>query len=294
MLHAELHGKLSSDIGDGAERLEDVLTSTVFGTLFAASAWDVIAEWLSRARRGPHTLPPFRSSYELTDYWFWPWLHNAEPDLVVQLGATLVVIEAKYFSSKSGSSTSADDVDPSDQLVREWRAIGPTADASRYDPRLRDLVTEPTTPRLLIYLVRRSRYAREVAELEQSLAQEPAASMYLLTWEDLDEVLASRLHIRWANDLHRYLARRRVTAFRGFGRAFTAAPSNHLLVWTQQRTRTSPSFVDVMPRQPAIALLARRTSSFVSDRGGWSRAVRAEAARLLHQLANRPIRFPEH
>jgi hypothetical protein len=43
-------------------------------------------------------------SAEANDYWFWPWLDNAEPDLVVQLGTTLVVIEAKYL----------------------WRAIGPT------------------------------------------------------------------------------------------------------------------------------------------------------------------------
>lgn len=52
MLYAELHGKLSADIGDDAERREDVLTSTVLGTLFTAGAWDVLVEWLSRARRG--------------------------------------------------------------------------------------------------------------------------------------------------------------------------------------------------------------------------------------------------
>lgn len=108
MLHAELHGKLSSDIGDGAERLEDVLTSTVFGTLFAANAWDVITDWLSRARRGTNAVDPLQTC-DATDYWFWPWLDNAEPDLVLRLGTTVVVVEAKYFSGKSSSAKSTGD-----------------------------------------------------------------------------------------------------------------------------------------------------------------------------------------
>lgn len=293
MLHAELHGKLSSDVGDGAERLEDVLTSTVFGTLFAASAWHVVTDWLSRARRGADMIPPVESGNDATDYWFWPWLGTAEPDLVVRLGSTLVVIEAKYFSGKSGSSTPAEDADSTDQLVREWRAVGIAADSSGYDPRLRELVTEPATRRILIYLVRRSRYARELAELEQSLAQSPGASMYLLTWEDLDEVLAPHTHVRWANELSRYLERRRLSAFRGFRRAFASVPSKLLRAWKSQRTRTSPSFICVIPRQPAIALLAHRSSCFAPARG-WSHAVRPATTSLLHQLANRPRRFPEH
>jgi hypothetical protein len=220
-------------------------------------------------------------------------LGTAEPDLVVRLGATLVVIEAKYFSGKSGSSTPTEIADSTDQLVREWRAIGTAADSSSYDPRLRELVTEPTTRRILVYLVRRSRYAREVAELEHSLAQAPGASMYLLTWEDLDEVLAPHLHVRWARELSRYLERRRVSAFRGFRRAFASTPSKLLPAWNPQRTRTSPSFIDVIPCQPAIALLAHRSSRFAPARG-WSHAVHPAATPLLHQLANRPSRFPEH
>lgn len=293
MLHAELHGKLSSDIGDGAERLEDVLTSTVFGTLFAANAWHVVTDWLSRARRGADMIPPVESGHDATDYWFWPWLGTAEPDLVVRLGETLVVIEAKYLSGKSGSSTPTAVADSSDQLVREWRAVGIAADSSGYDPRLRELVADPATRRILVYLVRRSRYAREIAELEQSLAQAPGASMYLLTWEDLDEVLAPHLHVRWASELSRYLERRRISAFRGFGRAFTSAPSKILRAWKPHRTRTSPSFIDVIPRQPTLALLAQRTSRFAPARS-WSHAVRLATTPLLQQLANRLSRFSEH
>lgn len=293
MLHAELHGKLSSDIGDGADRLEDVLTSTVFGTLFAAGAWSVVTDWLSRARRGTDMIYPIEYSHDVTDYWFWPWLGTAEPDLVVRIGATLVVIEAKYLSGKSGSSTPTEVADSSDQLVREWHAIGIAADSSGYDPRLRELVTEPATRRILVYLVRRSRYARESAELEQSMAQAPGASMYLLTWEDLDEVLAPQLHVRWASELSRYLERRRVSAFRGFSRAFAYTPSALLHTWKSQRTRTSPSFIDVIPHQPMIKQLAHRSSRFTPARG-WPHAVSPATVPLLQQLANRPSRFPEH
>jgi hypothetical protein len=107
-------------------------------------------------------------------------------------------------------------------------------------------------------------------------------------------VLATRLDVRWAGELRRYLERRRLAAFRGFGHTFTAAPSKRLHAWKLQRTRAIPSFVDVMPLQPAIALLARRTSSFAPERADWSRAVRPKATPLLQQLANRPTRFPEH
>src|SRR5687768_16534902 len=102
MLHAELHGKLTEDTAD-AERREDVLTSTVFGTLFVASAWNDLCEWFGRARR-VRQAPELRASASgARDYWFWPRLHGAEPDLVVRLGDLLVVVEAKYYSGKSGS-----------------------------------------------------------------------------------------------------------------------------------------------------------------------------------------------
>lgn len=44
MLHAELHGKLD-DTASGLERREDILTSTVFGTLLVAGATEVLVDW---------------------------------------------------------------------------------------------------------------------------------------------------------------------------------------------------------------------------------------------------------
>ena len=45
------------------------------------------------------------------DYWFWPRLREAEPDIVLEVGATLIVID----SGKSGGATA-----PSTRLPRPW------------------------------------------------------------------------------------------------------------------------------------------------------------------------------
>lgn len=296
MLYAELHGKLSSEIGD-AERREDVLTSTVFGTLFAASAWNVVIEWLSKAGRAGSDPPLVPSDASMGDYWFWPRLDNAEPDLVVRLGHLLVVVEAKDHSGKSGTLMASEDPteDPADQLVREWRACSPAADMSHYDPRLRAVLEAPATERILIYLVRRSRFAREHDALEDSMAQVPDARMYLLTWEDLDEVLSTCLHIRWANDLRRYLQRRDVSAFRGFAQCVSSSPLHTLHAWTRDRSPARPDFVRAFQRLrlTSFVALASRPSTFAHEVRGWKSVMSAESLTLIRRLSTHPSRFPE-
>ncbi len=49
MLYAELHGKLDDTALD-LERREDILTSTVFGTLLVAGATKVLVKWFNSAR----------------------------------------------------------------------------------------------------------------------------------------------------------------------------------------------------------------------------------------------------
>jgi hypothetical protein len=294
MLHAELHGKLASDIGD-AERREDVLTSTVFGTLFTANAWDILVEWFLKARRAG-TAPPFPSRADVGDYWFWPRLQDAEPDLLVHVANLLVIIEAKYYSGKSGSTplpTSPNPVnEDKDQLVREWHACSPTAETSKYDPMLRAAVERCT--RVLLYLVRRSRIAPERDALEESAARVPDAQMYLLTWEDLDEVLATRLHIRWANDLHQYLQRRDLGAFRGFNRTLRREGMGPLLqVWAGGRAPTGfPN--TIRESQPLLlARLASRPSALSNPSLDWKRFAAPENLGRLKLLAMRSSRFPE-
>ncbi|MCH8130685.1 MAG: hypothetical protein IIC70_12405, partial [Acidobacteria bacterium] len=106
MLHALLHGKLDEKTPE-PERLEDALTSTVFGTLVLADAGDVLADWLGRARRVDGGRRPVKDR-RINGVWFWPQLALAEPDVVLRLGDELFVIEAKYRSDRHDAPPDAD------------------------------------------------------------------------------------------------------------------------------------------------------------------------------------------
>ena len=83
MLKAELYGKLSGKSPEAIRnRLEDALTSNVFGGLLYADAQGVLTRWLRGARSLTRdTLgqrPGFSVSGQLTLH-FWPWLAGVEP-----------------------------------------------------------------------------------------------------------------------------------------------------------------------------------------------------------------------
>jgi len=235
VLHAELHGKVAPDADDIARR-EDVLTSTVFGTLFIADAWGVLLEWLKLAKPigGARALVPPTITSPRT-YWFWPRLMGAtEPDVLLRAGEMLVLIEAKYLSGKSGTGVAA--VIPqsgleevTDQLVREWNACSRSADMQGYPNDLREAIK--SCARVLVYLVRRSSLAKAIRAVRDSANLVDDASMHILTWEDLDDVLASQ-GTRWAKELRAYLHRRGVAAFRGFRCDVPQSPVGKLSGWS--------------------------------------------------------------
>ena len=115
MLHALLHGKLDLELPE-PHRREDALTSIVFGTLRMVEAWDVLASWLD-------VEPLSRGQEGTVECWFWPRLAGAvEPDVVLRLGDTLVVVEAKYRSGRHDLSLDEADERPSDQIERQYKA----------------------------------------------------------------------------------------------------------------------------------------------------------------------------
>ena len=135
MLHALLHGKLDLELPE-PHRREDALTSIVFGTLRMVEAWDVLANWLD--------VEPLSSGQEGTvACWFWPRLAGAvEPDVVLRLGDTLVVVEAKYRSGRHDLSL--------DEGVVARIVTGPH-DANRQDPH-RPMRYDTGRPRAVIRL----------------------------------------------------------------------------------------------------------------------------------------------
>ncbi len=240
MLYAELHGKLD-DSASNHERIEDILTSTVFGTLFLADTGvQVLCEWLGCARRMAsdgriaEEIPAIPADSAM-QHWFWPSLAEAEPDLLIRLGHKLFVIEVKYQSAmgqgdEDGVAAVGHVEVPTkfgNQLARQWRSC--SVDSPRFDRYAPDLQAAIAECELtLVYLVSSQHYRRATRELHGSWAEigpsaGKAASLCLLTWQDLHRVLVLRhrrlggVTPRWVPDLAALLAdRRKLAAFIGF------------------------------------------------------------------------------
>src|SRR5260370_24402498 len=107
MLYAELRGKLDPSALD-LERREDILTSTVFGTLLIAAEPGLLVRWVNSARCLEPTGRLTRDGSSLglkaddpVTCWFWPSLKEAQPDVLLRIGSPLLVLETKYRSGKS-------------------------------------------------------------------------------------------------------------------------------------------------------------------------------------------------
>ena len=113
MTIAELHGKLNPLRPQGvSERMEDLLTSDVFGTMKYAGSDNGFIDWIKKAEPAPifPTAPPISTLFgagglSKVYYKFWPILKNGrEPDLALLVvlegrNSLLIVVEAKYFSA---------------------------------------------------------------------------------------------------------------------------------------------------------------------------------------------------
>lgn len=114
MTIAELHGKLAPKRPGGHfERMEDLLTSDVFGTMKYAG-WDCgFLDWIRFAQdpwdpeKKADKYIPSDNDILFIDYLFWPTLKKGrEPDLLMVIhnrvgDITLLMIEAKYLSGPS-------------------------------------------------------------------------------------------------------------------------------------------------------------------------------------------------
>ncbi len=252
MLFAEIAGKLGPEALDH-ERREDTLTSSVIGTLLVADACVVLRDWLCRARTETGEQIPHIESLKPCRFWFWPRLSESEPDVVLQLGAVLVVVEAKYLASKSGSGAADEDDEesdtggldsgqPVDQLAREWRSCDPRAPlVEHYPSELRDAIAGAER-RFLVYLVRgpQLRKARDEMRLSRTLLG-PDAALYLLTWEELHVTLRGSDHRdrMWAGPLLRLLERRDLSGFRGFPHSASRAQPV-VAAFAQRPSRLAP------------------------------------------------------
>ena len=216
MLQAVLHGKLKEAIVE-PQRLEDALTSTVFGTLVWLDEWDVLARWLRVPfdSSGPNDELPSR------ECWFWPRMAFAEPDVVLRLGNTLVMVEAKYRSGRHDVIAANDgDEDLCDQLVRQYRSVTqPIPARVCYAEPIERAIRECRLVQVFVVDARRLRHARR--EWEQSRGRLPTdVTLQLVTWQALfrmlnAETIANR---RWAADLRGYFQLSGLDTFGGISR----------------------------------------------------------------------------
>jgi hypothetical protein len=237
MLHATLHGKLEESVPE-PQRLEDALTSSIFGTLMWLDAWDVLARWLS---------VPYDRSADIgtrpNECWFWPRLAFAEPDVVLRLGNTLVFVEAKYRSDRH-DLTVADgkDEDSCDQLVRQHQCFTePPSQRQHYAEGIEEAIRECRLVQAFVVDARRLPRARR--EWEQSKGRLPAdASINLITWQALYRTLSGQgnAHRRWVADLLEYLRHAGLDTFDGISRW---APAKEGFQWVHAwRPRSETEF----------------------------------------------------
>ena len=142
MTIAELHGKLSGDASNASDRLEDLLTSDVFGSIQYAEAWPELEAWLLRAMnadgdRLADVFHGFKIARATMRFWPGGGRLRREPDLAIAITSEDgtdygFCIEAKYLSGKSNRKSESKSADeptaelaaPSgDQLAEEWQQM---------------------------------------------------------------------------------------------------------------------------------------------------------------------------
>ncbi len=124
---AEIHGKISETGTNLSERMEDLLTSDIFGCMRYLPPQKVLLPFLRRAHSFHGNTLTVLDKIIKVHYSFWPWLKLSgripcEPDVVLGLETEgsqvhLVLVEVKYYSELS--SEEDDRPEPNDQLARE-------------------------------------------------------------------------------------------------------------------------------------------------------------------------------
>jgi hypothetical protein len=230
MLHALLHNKLDETTPE-PQRLEDALTSTVFGVIALVGAWRELARWLA--------VPIDTAVCEVQgDCWFWPRMAGAIPDVVLRLNDFLVIIEAKYRSGRNDLAVPDEPEEQAgDQIVRQYWAVRTSINHRfRYAEPIERAIAECKLIQVFV-VDGRSRRARD--EWKQSKHGLPeSAVLQLITWQQLFRVLNDpRLSAqRWARDLRTYLESRQLDSFDGIGRHMASVSSvMPVKYWQSQR-----------------------------------------------------------
>ena len=219
MLHALLHGKLD-EFKPRPERFEDALTSTVFGAIFWAEDLKLLENWLGIPPSSSRRIPKI-------EYWFWPRLDKAEPDVVFRLGDVLAVVEVKYRSGRHDKADNPEEEESvGDQLVRQYESIAlPVSQRKQYQEAIECAIRECQLIQLYVVDAGRQRARPEFEESKQRIEESKnrlhrTSTLTLITWQSLSRVLNanSAANQGWRSDLAKYLRLCGLDIFEGFSR----------------------------------------------------------------------------
>jgi len=125
MLHATLHGKLDETTPE-PQRLEDALTSTVFGTLLCVDAWDLLSAWL--------LMRPAQGGREKTEptleCWFWTLVADVGPRTPGRVAQGARVADGRVCGAPAAPEV-AEGYGPLELVVAHAPELGPVVEKLR-------------------------------------------------------------------------------------------------------------------------------------------------------------------
>jgi hypothetical protein len=229
MTIAELHGKLAPKrTGGFYERMEDLLTSDVFGTMKYAG-WEAgFLNWLRSATapmenfRTASLILPKDEEISFAEYRFWPTLKSGrEPDLLIAIHQkssklALIIIEAKYLSGPSNI-----------EMDGEFTVAGLTGDQiadqiNDFPDTLNESSRSAISARIHIYLTAHHSCPMETFQDSNKNIRRKDVSYFWLNWQALTSFLDSELPRLdekpklLVQDLIDLLKRKDLVPFRGF------------------------------------------------------------------------------
>jgi hypothetical protein len=228
MTIAEIHGKISEQGTNLSDRMEDLLTSDIFGCLRYLPPHEALIPFLSTATsfHGHPLVPP--DEVVTVHYSFWPWVEllgckPCEPDIVIGLQTEkkclyLIFIEAKYHSGLS--SIEDENESPNDQLARELDNLDTVSSLNlRWSPDLTII------SRYLLFVTQHMGIPRRL--IAQSLAEyqrkrNRQGDIYWTSWRFLQPILEKNLkqenspqNMAVMEDMLELLLRKGLSIFRG-------------------------------------------------------------------------------
>ncbi|HZI03730.1 MAG TPA: hypothetical protein VEZ71_06895 [Archangium sp.] len=242
MLKAELHNKLPDETRVSFERMEDLLTSNLLGSLTYLPAELVLLPWLRQARPFPPeeggklVLDGVRSTQVL----FWPRAGHRQADALVLLQRhdgppEPILIECKYEMGMSNAAAHGgpDGSSTGNQLTDYWRSL----DKGAVTPTRHEALDIPGSSfrgTCIIYITAHGTMPGEALQRSWDLLsqeEKARARFFWLSWRDLHAVLNrargeckddSRQNL--LADLIALLQRKSLIRFRGFEILTPAVP----------------------------------------------------------------------